>query len=125
MLLSTENYILAYGYIQNNIFAMREGVLCLPTQNNLSKEYVSDKQHHFFQVTLPGLQRKTHTMLTSFFFKSVLFTASCKKTNHFCFKILLERDKNYIKMILTGLFGSGVVIEMALHYTSQGVKEEF
>lgn len=53
----------SYGYIQDNIYATTEGVLCPPTQHNFSKEHVCDKLYNFFQVTLPGLQRKTHTML--------------------------------------------------------------
>lgn len=45
----------SYGYMQDNIFATTGGALCLPTQNNFPKEHVSDKQHRFSQVTLPGL----------------------------------------------------------------------
>lgn len=81
----------SYEHMQDNIFATTKGVLCPPTQNNFSKEHVSDKRHHFFQMTLPGLQRKTHTMLTSLFFCLTAFHSKLHKAWSYLFLNLTRK----------------------------------
>lgn len=67
-LLSITSYILVFLTDLCRVTSFQPQRGFVPTQKNFSKEHFSDEQQHFFQVTHPGLLRKTHTRLSSFFF---------------------------------------------------------